>query len=160
MYAIIIKMYSACVKTPVGFLEILFDNSLALTKISLTNFEKTCIPEIALNFVEQLNAYFEGKLSEFNYPVNIQNVSEFDRAVLDLTCKIPYAHTTTYNWIAKKLNTSPRAVGQALKRNPLPIVIPCHRVIRSDGTIGGYSLGVEAKQWLIEHEKSLILIKS
>ncbi|MGB9710488.1 MAG: methylated-DNA--[protein]-cysteine S-methyltransferase [Thermodesulfovibrio sp.] len=153
-------MYFACVKTPVGFLEILFDNSLAVTKISLTNLEKTCIPGIALNFVEQLNAYFVGKLSEFNYPVNIQNVSEFDRAVLDLTLKIPYAHTVTYNWIANKLNTSPRAVGQALKRNPLPIVIPCHRVIKSDGTTGGYSLGIEAKQWLIKHEKSVLLIKS
>lgn len=153
-------MYFARIKTPVGFLEILFDNSLAVKKISLTNLNKIYIPEVALNFVEQLNAYFEGKLSDFNYPVNINNISNFERTVLDLTCKIPYGHTVTYKWIASKLNTSPRAVGQALKRNPLPIIIPCHRVIKTDGTLGGYSLGIEVKQWLMEHEKSILLIKS
>ncbi|MEN2985217.1 MAG: methylated-DNA--[protein]-cysteine S-methyltransferase, partial [Thermodesulfovibrionaceae bacterium] len=59
-------------------------------------------------------------------------------------------------WIAKKLQTSPRAVGQALKRNPLPIIIPCHRVIKSNGELGGYSLGVETKKWLVEHEKTIL----
>ncbi len=152
------KMYFAYVKTPVGFLEILFDNSLAVKKISLTTLKKIYIPEIAMNFAHQLNAYFEGKLLKFNYPLNIQNVSNFDRTVIDLICKIPYGHTVTYKWIASKLKTSPRAIGQALKRNPLPIVIPCHRVIKSDRTLGGYSLGIDVKKWLIEHEKSVLML--
>jgi len=54
------------------------------------------------------------------------------------------------------LNTSPRAVGQALKVNPLPLIIPCHRVITTNGAIGGYSLGIKVKKWLLEHEKATL----
>lgn len=150
-------MYFVCVKTPIGFLKIVFDSLFAVKKISPADCSSnTNIPEFALNFVNQLKLYFKGELLEFNYPVNIQNISEFDKKVLELICQIPYGHIVTYNWIAKRLNTSPRAVGQALKRNPLPIIIPCHRVIKSDGTLGGYNLGIETKKWLIEHEKSTL----
>lgn len=150
-------MYFACVMTPIGLLGIVFDFSGALQKIFITDSDKnTTIPEFTLNFVKQLNSYFKGELLEFSYPVNIQNISGFDKKVLEVTCEIPYGQTVTYNWIAKKLNTSPIAIGQALKRNPLPIIIPCHRVIKSDGTLGGYSLGIETKKWLIEHEKSIV----
>ncbi len=150
-------MYFACVMTPIGLLGIVFDSFLSVKKIFITDSNKNAtIPEFALNFVKQLNSYFKGELLEFNYPVNIQNISEFDKKVLEVTCEIPYGQTVTYNWLAKKLNTSPIAIGQALKRNPLPIIIPCHRVIKSDGTLGGYSLGIEIKKWLIEHERSTL----
>lgn len=150
----------ACVKTPIGFLEIFFDQSFAVKKISLVRPKEIFIPIAVSEFIEQLIAYFEGKLLEFNYPINIQGLSNFDKKVLDLTRKIPYGHTVTYKLMAEKINTSPRAIGQALRRNPIPIIIPCHRVIKSDGTQGGYSLGIEVKKWLIEHERSVSLVKS
>lgn len=150
-------MYFASVLTPIGLLGIIFDSFLSVKRIFITDSNKNItIPEFALNFVKQLNLYFKGELLEFSYSVNIQDISEFDKKVLELTSEIPYGETVTYNWLAKKLNTSPRAIGQSLKRNPLPIIIPCHRVIKSDGKLGGYSLGIERKRWLIEHEKSIL----
>jgi len=153
-------MNFACIKTPVGLVKVVFDSFLAVKRIIITQHGKaTHVPEFALNFIRQLDSYFKGELLEFSYPINMQDISEFDRRVLELVCQIPYGHTVTYKWIAEKLNTSPRAAGQALKRNPLPIIIPCHRVIKSDGTLGGYSAGIQIKERLIEHEKSIILRK-
>jgi len=65
-------------------------------------------------------------------------ITEFQKKVYDIIKKIPKGRTMSYKEIAEKLNTSPRAVGQALKRNPFPIKIPCHRVINSDNSLGGY----------------------
>ncbi|MCS7215302.1 MAG: methylated-DNA--[protein]-cysteine S-methyltransferase [Thermodesulfovibrio sp.] len=151
-------MYRVYFKSPIGLLEIIFDDSFSLKKILITDFVKDDEkePEFAVELIKQLILYFRGELTAFSYSFNIKHVSDFDKRVLELIGKIPYGKTVTYSWIAKRLNTSPRAVGQALKRNPLPIIIPCHRVIKSDGTIGGYSLGVESKRWLIEHERSTL----
>lgn len=91
-----------------------------------------------------------------DYPFNLENLTVFEKEVLNFITKIPYAQKVSYKWVAEHLKTSPRAVGQALKRNPLPIVIPCHRVIRVNGHLGGYSVGEEAKKWLIEHEKATL----
>lgn len=150
-------MYFTCIKTPIGLLKIEFDSFFSVQKIYKVNkYENTRIPDTALKFVEQIDLYFKGKLINFNYPLNIKHLSEFDKKVMELINQIPYGYTTTYKWIAKQLNTSPRAVGQALKRNPLPIIIPCHRVINSDGTSGGYNLGIEEKKWLIKHEQTIL----
>ncbi|MCS7163982.1 MAG: methylated-DNA--[protein]-cysteine S-methyltransferase [Thermodesulfovibrio sp.] len=150
-------MYFIYVLCPIGWLGVVFDEFFSVKKIFVNKSIKTDkdikIPDFALDFTNQLNLYFKGELLKFSYPIKLQDISDFDKKVLELTNEIPYGKTVTYNWIAKKLNTSPIAVGQALKRNPLPIVIPCHRVIKSDGSLGGYSLGVEIKKWLIEHER-------
>ncbi len=78
----------------------------------------------------------------------------FQDNVLKLTSMIPRGKITTYGEIARILSTAPRAVGQALKNNPNPIVIPCHRVVKSDGTIGGFSMdgGIQKKNELLEKE--------
>ncbi|MEN2995033.1 MAG: methylated-DNA--[protein]-cysteine S-methyltransferase [Thermodesulfovibrio sp.] len=150
-------MHSIYILSPIGLLGIVFDEFFSLEKIFVNKSKKANIdikiPDFALNFAKQLNLYFKGELLKFSYPIKLQDISDFDKKVLELTNEIPYGKTVTYSWIAKKLNTSPRAVGQALKRNPLPIVIPCHRVIKSNGSLGGYSLGLEIKKWLIEHER-------
>ncbi|HIJ98919.1 TPA: MGMT family protein [archaeon] len=77
---------------------------------------------------------------------------DFQERVLKLTKKIPRGKITTYGIIAKKLKTSPRAVGQALKRNEHPIVIPCHRVVKSDGSLGGYTSEKYSKKELLQKE--------
>jgi len=76
----------------------------------------------------------------------------FTEKVLETVKKIPYGKVTTYGVIAKMLGTSPRAVGQALKKNKELITIPCHRVVKSDGTLGGYVQGVKEKKRLLESE--------
>lgn len=77
---------------------------------------------------------------------------KFDKNVLNLCKKIPAGKVSTYGIIAKKLKTSPRPVGQALKKNKTPVIIPCHRVVRSDGSLGGYSSGVNKKIKLLKKE--------
>lgn len=74
-------------------------------------------------------------------------------------CTIPWGKTRSYKWVAQRLGRaeSSRAVGQALKRNPFPFIIPCHRVIKTDGTIGGFSLGKKLKKRLLELEKTAII---
>lgn len=149
------------ITTPIGRLGICFNKELRLAEISKkTEVEPSenieSLPREILRFISSLNDYFSGNLIEIDFPFEIYNLSNFDRVVLDLIKTIPYGKTVSYKWIAEKLNTSPRAVGQALKRNPLPIVIPCHRIIKADGQIGGYSLGIEAKKWLIEHERTIL----
>jgi methylated-DNA-[protein]-cysteine S-methyltransferase len=79
-------------------------------------------------------------------------LTEFQKKVLALTAKIPKGKITTYGEIAKVLDSSPRAVGQALGANPYPIKIPCHRVIKSDGNLGGYSGGAKKKIELLKKE--------
>ena len=98
----------------------------------------------------QLEQYFSGYKVNFNCKI-LPKVSFFVLSVLEIVKEIPYGNTRTYSDIAKKLNTSPRAVGQALKRNPIPVIIPCHRVVAKNG-IGGFSYGVELKKALLKLE--------
>ncbi|WP_456468047.1 methylated-DNA--[protein]-cysteine S-methyltransferase [Archaeoglobus sp.] len=105
-------------------------------------------------FREQIEEYFDGKRVEFNIPVRLK-VPPFTEKVLAEVSKIPYGRTAAYSEIAKKLNTSPRAVGQAVKRNPVPVIIPCHRVVAKGG-LGGYSaFDIKIKERLLKLEKSI-----
>ncbi len=105
---------------------------------------------------EDLKRYFSGEAVEFSFkPVG---VSKFVERVLAEVLKIPYGSTRTYSEIARTLKTSPRAVGQAVKRNPLPVLIPCHRVVSVRG-IGGYTvmgtLNLKIKEKLLKLEGTL-----
>ncbi len=97
-----------------------------------------------------LELYFRGEKVEFDVEVRLE-VSNFVAKVLEVVAEIPYGSVKTYGEIASIVGTSPRAVGQALKRNPVPIIIPCHRVVAKNN-IGGYSEGVEIKRALLELE--------
>jgi O-6-methylguanine DNA methyltransferase len=102
-----------------------------------------------------LKAYFGGKKVDFlSVPVCLTGISDFGIKVLSATKRIPYGKTQTYGEIAKTINqkNAVRAVGQSLKFNPVPIIIPCHRVIRADGSLGGYSQGVWVKEKLLRLE--------
>jgi methylated-DNA-[protein]-cysteine S-methyltransferase len=102
---------------------------------------------------EQLDAYFAGELETFDLPL-APHGTEFQMRVWDELSRIPYAETISYKELALRLGDLKlvRAVGLANGRNPLSIVIPCHRVIGADGTLVGYGGGLERKRWLLDHE--------
>jgi methylated-DNA-[protein]-cysteine S-methyltransferase len=105
--------------------------------------------------VEQLNAYFAGELQDFDLPTTMHG-TEFQRRVWAALCEIPYGETISYGELARGVGNpkASRAVGLANGRNPVAIVVPCHRVIGADGSLTGYGGGLERKVWLLEHEAS------
>ena len=107
----------------------------------------------------QLLEYFSGARLRFNLPVDLSALTPFQRSVLETACRIAPGNVWTYHRVAQAMGRpkSSRPVGQALARNPIPIVIPCHRVIASDGSLGGYSggSGLKAKRWLLRLEGAL-----
>lgn len=104
---------------------------------------------------KELAAYFVGRGTCFSTRCDLSGLSPFTRAVLRITAKIPYGEVRSYEWVARKLGKprAVRAVGNALARNPIPIIIPCHRIVRSDGTIGGFALGTAWKRRLLALER-------
>ncbi len=109
------------------------------------------------NALKEINDYFNGNLRDFTFPV-VLNLTPFQREVLNFIKKIPYGSTMSYREVAIKLGKpkSFRAVGQALKNNPLPLYFPCHRIIKSDGSLGGFAGGIRIKKELLEMEKKFI----
>ena len=101
----------------------------------------------------QLDEYFHGKRRVFDLPLKLDG-TEFQRAVWNALLEIPYGETRSYHDIAKRLNKpgAARAVGQANHRNPLWIIVPCHRVVQAGGGLGGYGGGLDVKRKLLELE--------
>ena len=108
--------------------------------------------------IEELKIYFEGTSANFNVPLVVRG-SGFEQAVWRLLQQIPPGETWSYHQLAERLGqpTATRAVGNANGRNILALVIPCHRVIRADGSLSGYGGGVWRKKWLLEHEQNMRL---
>ena len=106
--------------------------------------------------IDQLNQYFLGELIKFNIEYEL-SISSFYKEVLNEVYKIPYGKTASYKYISKKIDNSLayRAVANANAANPIPIIIPCHRVILSNGTSGDYGGGKKLKQNLIDFEKKI-----
>jgi AraC family transcriptional regulator of adaptative response/methylated-DNA-[protein]-cysteine methyltransferase len=107
-----------------------------------------------LSIKKELCEYFDGSLQKFKTPLHLEG-SEFQKNVWSALQKIPYGQTRSYAEIATTLNkpSAFRAVANANGANKIAIVIPCHRVINSDGKLGGYAGGISRKQWLLNHEK-------
>jgi len=102
----------------------------------------------------QLRHYLSGERVSFDLLLNMRYYTSFQRAVWQAAAEIPYGETRSYAWIAMRIRNrqATRAVGQALGANPVPIIIPCHRVISSAGTLGGFSGGLSMKQQLLDLE--------
>lgn len=102
----------------------------------------------------ELERYFKGRDLSFDMPVDLSVMSPFERRVLEVTAKIPAGRVLTYTDVATRAGRpkAVRAAGNAVGHNPVAIVVPCHRVVRTDGTLGGYGGGIHIKQWLLEHE--------
>ncbi|MDA8174298.1 MAG: methylated-DNA--[protein]-cysteine S-methyltransferase [Nitrospiraceae bacterium] len=103
---------------------------------------------------DEFNSYFHGHGAQFNYPIVFMSGTTFEREVWLALRKVPYGQTRSYKWLSQEVGRpgASRAVGQALSRNPLPIVLPCHRIIESGGGLGGYSPDIAIKRKLLEME--------
>jgi methylated-DNA-[protein]-cysteine S-methyltransferase len=103
---------------------------------------------------KELKEYFEGERRDFTCQTSFQEGTDFEKEVWLALKDIPYGETRTYKWLAEKIGKPQafRAVGNALGKNPIPVIFPCHRIIESDGSIGGYSSGLEIKRRLLELE--------
>jgi methylated-DNA-[protein]-cysteine S-methyltransferase len=110
--------------------------------------------------VRQLEAYFDGELLTFDLPLELHG-TEFQRRCWLALGSIPYGQTVSYGQQARRLglgSEAARAVGAANGRNPLPIILPCHRVIGADGSLIGFGGGLHMKRFLLEHEGALLLL--
>jgi methylated-DNA-[protein]-cysteine S-methyltransferase len=152
--------------SPVGDLRIV-ERDGAITAIEFSPFrdhdgrprgDRADDNALLVEAVRQLRAYFDRDLKEFDLPLAPQG-SDFQKAVWMQLLQIGYGDTASYGEIARRLgksNAASRAVGLANGSNPIPIVIPCHRVIGADGTLTGYAGGVERKQALLEIEQDAL----
>ena len=149
--------------SPVGPLLLAGDGT-ALRLLSFPSGHKAVAPQegwqpdpTAFDAVRhQLDAYFCGDLRAFSVPLDIHG-TEFQKKIWALLAAIPYAETRSYGEIARTLGTpgASRAVGAANGANPLPIILPCHRVIGRSGALTGFGGGLSTKTWLLQHEASM-----
>lgn len=111
------------------------------------------------NLAHRLIQYLNGDIIAFSDKLDLNQSTAFERKVWQTAQKIPFGQTRSYSWIAKQIGNpnAARAVGQALGKNPIPILIPCHRVIQKDGSLGGFSGGIDMKKRLlyIENESTI-----
>ena len=147
-------METAYIKTPLGITKIMGDeNGISIISVSDEGESSATIPVVLQESVSQLNEYFEGKRTHFNFKLNPSG-TEFQQKVWKGLLEIPFGKTMSYMELSKKLGDvkAIRAVASANGKNPLWIVVPCHRVIGIDGSLTGYAGGLWRKKWLLEHE--------
>jgi O-6-methylguanine DNA methyltransferase len=106
---------------------------------------------------QELTEYFDGRRTEFSVPLDLHKGTQFQRKCWEILTKIPYGEIRSYREVAKAAGrpAASRAVGQANHANPIPIIIPCHRVINTDGHLGGYGGGLDVKEQLLALERAL-----
>jgi len=104
--------------------------------------------------MERLVAYFAGHKVDFPDSLDLSGATAFQREVWEATSLIPYGETRSYTWVAEQIGKpgAARAVGQALGRNPMPVIVPCHRVLTANGGLGGFRGGLEMKRFLLNLE--------
>lgn len=146
-------MRSTTIDSPLGPIEIVGDGVI-ITEVRLGARDDVARDAGAFrDAAAQLDAYFEGELTRFDLPLDARG-TPFQRAVWTALAAIPFGETRSYAQIAASIGapTAARAIGTANARNPIAIVIPCHRVIASSGALAGYAGGVDRKRWLLDHE--------
>jgi methylated-DNA-[protein]-cysteine S-methyltransferase len=106
---------------------------------------------------KEMDDYFAGTLTEFRQKIKFISGTPFEQKIWLELRKIPAGQTRSYKWMAGRAGNAKasRAAGQALGKNPIPLILPCHRIIASDGTLGGFSSGLKVKEWLLKHEKAI-----
>ena len=149
------NMNKGYLNTPLGILELKGDDD-GLIAVGFTEDETSeihKIPDALKEPAQQLREYFEGSRETFNLKLNPQG-TDFQKKVWEELLKIPYSKTVSYQEIANRLNDPKviRAAATANGKNPIAIIVPCHRVIGSDGSLTGYAGGLQRKKWLLDHE--------
>lgn len=149
------NIYKTTVETPIGYLELTSDQNFLLS-VYFTNIyiqSSEFLPDILEETTLQLGEYFKGTRKEFN--IRLQPAgTDFQLKVWEQVIKIPFGKTVSYLEIARQTGSinNTRAVGMANGKNAIPIIIPCHRVIGTNGKLTGYAGGLERKKWLLQHE--------
>jgi methylated-DNA-[protein]-cysteine S-methyltransferase len=152
-------MHTAGLESPIGTLEITGSaagiRSIRFAEDFVTDSED--LPSTLRDCVTQLAEYFAGRRHAFTLKLDLQG-TDFELRVWTELLNIPFGHTQTYRQIAARLGdpNAVRAVGRANGSNPVAIVVPCHRVLGSDGSLTGYAGGLARKEWLLAHEGRLI----
>ena len=148
-------MNNQLLHTPIGWLNIVTDET------AVTAIEFDADPAagqkpnaISRQCCQQLEAYFKGDIKDFDVPLKMAG-TDFQRQVWQALNLVPFGETCSYADIANRIGNpkAVRAVGAANGKNPIPIIVPCHRVIGSSGKLTGYAGGLDLKVWLLEHEK-------
>ncbi|WP_339226141.1 methylated-DNA--[protein]-cysteine S-methyltransferase [Oceanobacillus sp. FSL K6-2867] len=154
------ELYHLDYTSPIGIIEITGTEEgiysiLFVERERIENVAGDGVPKVMQDCMEQLDAYFKGLRQEFSFPYIIDG-TEFQKSVWNALTTIPYAKTGSYKDIAVSIGNEKaiRAVGSANGRNKLSIVIPCHRIIGSNGKLTGYAGGLWRKEWLLEHERT------
>ena len=151
--------FKITVETPIGYIELTTNHDFLLS-VSFTDIylqSSGYQPNILIETVRQIGEYFTGALKEFN--LNLQPAgTDFQIKVWEQVIKVPYGETVSYLEIAKRTGSksNTRAIGMANGKNPIPIIIPCHRVIGTNGKLTGYAGGLDRKKWLLNHEKQFM----
>lgn len=148
-------MECAIINTPLGKARIegSIEGVSSITVLDSEIKDSNTIPEVLIDCVTQLNEYFNGTRQQFSLKLNPEG-TEFQKRVWNELLNIPYGKTLSYLQLTKQLGDAKaiRAVANANGKNPIWIIIPCHRVIGSDGSLTGYAGGLHRKKWLLEHE--------
>lgn len=143
-------------QSPLGLMQIEVSEK-GVQKIFFTNkkIDQESPSKIAQKVIKQLSEHFTGKKTSFDFPLDMEG-TDFQKSVWEATAKIPFGQVTTYGEIAKMIGKprASRAVGSALGKNTLGIVIPCHRVLASGGGLGGFAWGLDCKKELLKVEQA------
>jgi len=151
------SQHSITVETPTGPLCVTEEEG-AITRVSWNRADEESPTPLLEEAARQLRDYFDGKRRDFDLALRPRG-SDFQKAVWRQMLKIPYGGTKTYGDLARAIDGTARSVGSACGSNPIPVIIPCHRVVGADGTMTGFSggEGVETKQALLRLEGALLL---
>jgi len=154
------KSFKSVYDAPIGKMIIISDGE-SIIEIDHVNHDEPIIsnPDELCNLAaKQLDEYFAGARIEFDLPLKTIKGTEFQKAAWQALTTIPYGETISYGEQAKRMNNpkAVRAVGGANGKNPFSIVVPCHRVIGANGTLTGYTGGMNRKEWLLDFERSVL----
>ena len=150
------QTYRACHHSQIGFLEVVGNQKGILTiMFGVDEFESDRnLPAPMADCLRQLAEYFKGRRRKFSIALLLEG-TDFQKAVWRQLQKIPFGQTASYGDVARAVGSPKafRAVGNANNKNPIPLIIPCHRVIGSDGKLVGFGGGIWRKAWLLDHEQ-------
>jgi O-6-methylguanine DNA methyltransferase len=157
------ETFAAGLKSPIGWLEVRAGRDTILSirfvdgpaGVRQSRGEAKDKPPVLESCLRQLEEYFRGERTVFDLPLRLEG-TPFQKRVWEALLRVPYGRTATYRELAASIGNARagRAVGRANHHNPISIVVPCHRVVGSDGGLVGYGGGVWRKEWLLNHERA------
>jgi len=161
-----IKKYKLYYESPIGIIEIVgscdtISSIMFIEENEKINSLQADTPPVLVECYNQLDEYFKGHRFDFTFPYEFQG-TKFQKTVWQALTRIPYGETVAYQHIARSIENEKavRAVGSANGKNKLSIVIPCHRIIGSNGKLTGYAGGLWRKEWLLNHERQFKKVKA